>query len=101
MKKSYELILPYFKRGDDLAFHLEKNPTVAKAFAAHAEQLAVASEICRCMAALAQEAPLEVHADTHYIGIEGPDDVLFPLTKEGGAEDPLLYLSEWDDEDEE
>lgn len=80
----YELHLPVFKQGDDLAHHLANEETVADAFEALAGQYDAAAALCRRMAGLAREAPgLEVHADTHHIGVHGPVERLDALVVEG------------------
>ena len=47
------------------------------------------------MAAVASEMPdMEVHADTHFIGVDGDEARLEELVKE-----EVLSVNEWDDED--
>jgi len=92
----YECPLPVFKQGDDLAHHLEREEATADAFEAMAAQYDAAAAVCRRMVGLAREIPdLEVHADTHHIGINGPVERLDPLVEEG-----LLSRHELGDEDE-
>ena len=92
----YDLPLPVFKQGDDLAHHLASERTVADAFEALAQQYDAAAAACRRMAGVAREVPdLHVHADTHHIGVHGPVDRLDALVAE-----ELLQREEFDDDEE-
>lgn len=92
--KIYRLSLPVFKQGDDLGHQIHTQPTLKEAFLAQAECYEEAAEICKRMAGVAAEVPdLEVQADTHFIGIEGPEDRLDALAREG-----ILDVEEFDED---
>jgi hypothetical protein len=97
--QSYELFLPVFKQGDDLAHHLEKNPQEpAKALLGLAEQYEATASICRRVAAVVAETPpgsVSIMADTHLISIDGPSESFAGLVSDG-----ILTVPEQDEEDE-
>lgn len=80
----YDFLLPVFKQGDDLAYHLsETEGAVADAFEALAAQYEGAAAKCRRMAGVAREVPeLKVTADTHNIFVQGPVERLSPLVEQ-------------------
>ncbi len=80
--KAATLWLPVFKQGDDLGHHLKDN-SVEDAFMAMAEQYTAAASMCKKMASIASEHKLEVYADTHFIEVSGPVEVIDNLTKDG------------------
>jgi hypothetical protein len=83
MIKSYELHLPVFKQGDDLAFHLKGKTKPADAFLRLAKQYEGAAEICRRVAGRLKEIPkVTVDAGTHMILIDGPEEALVGLVKD-------------------
>ena len=93
--KHYSLFLPVFKQGDDLAYHLNKNPDDnAKAFIGLAEQYEEAAKQCRRVAGVLAETEAEVGADCHFIGVSGDEQALAGLVA-----DNLLQL-EPDQDDE-
>ncbi len=77
--KRAELHLPYFKQGDDLAHHLSQLSSVEEALEAHANQLEFAASILRKVRAIVAHQGVKIEADTHFIGIEGPDEVIEAL----------------------
>ena len=110
--KTYEVILPYFKQGDDLNCAIEETNSHAEAFLAHAEQLEVASVILRRLASCAKENNLTIEsADTHNILVNCNDDVGSALVSDGmlveledmddeELDDDDFYEDEFDDEDD-
>lgn len=93
--KSYELHLPVWKQGDDLSASIDAaNGNVAEGFKNQAETYEMAASMCRKMASVAVEHKLEVYADTHHIGIDGPEDILEKLVKED-----VLDTFDWPDEE--
>jgi hypothetical protein len=93
--KSYELNLPVFKQGDDLHHCITQNPgDLRAAFEQQACNYNEAARLCRRMAGVAAEVPdLEVYADTHHIGVDGPVGRLESLVNE-----EILTVVEHDDE---
>ena len=78
--ETYELHLPYFRTGDDLAYHMRESPTIPEALARHAEQLESAAAILRRLASVAVDTPsMTILADCHYIGVMGPEKELAGL----------------------
>lgn len=95
----YEFHLPVFKQGDDLSHHLEKSDTPAAALLAMAAQYELAAAMCRQMASIAAEVPIDIDADTHHIGVSGPREQLDRLLE---GDDALLSICPFDeDEDDE
>jgi hypothetical protein len=94
--KSYELHLPVFKPGDDLAQHLQKNPgKPSQAMVGLAEQYEAAASLCRRVAAVAAETPsVVIQGDTHTITVEGPEAALAGLEA-----DAILTATPWDHEE--
>jgi hypothetical protein len=91
--RNYDLSLPVFKQGSDLASHLEDNVDAKSALEGLAAQYEDAAARCRRLAAVAAECPeLRVAGDTHYIGVYGPRERLDPL-----VEDKLLSVSDADE----
>lgn len=94
--KTFELNLPVFKQGDDMAHCLSQARTVKKAFEMQAENYEEAARICRKMAGIAsEERKLKVDADTHIISLFGPTERLLALEKEG-----VVRSYEWDEDDD-
>jgi len=97
-QESYELHLPVYKQGDDLAAHLRDFPhEPAKAFVGLAERYEAAAAACRRVAGVIAEAPLgiAVQADTHMICVEGPRGALAGLVA-----DKVLTKSPFEEEEE-
>ena len=91
--KTYNFSLPYFKQGDDLAHFLEESKGhVPEALLCQAEMLECAADLCR---RLAQVKDLTVNADCHMIQVDGPEETLEALVKEG-----ILQVEDWGDDDE-
>jgi hypothetical protein len=94
--KTYELSLPVFKKGDDMAHQLEKHFSVEAALNGQAGFYEDAAKVCRRLAAVAKEHPLEVQADTHTIVVAGaPEYVLDSLVTED-----VLVVVDYDEPDE-
>lgn len=87
---------PIYKFGDDVAFHLrEEDNDPFKALARYAKQLETGAEMIRRAAALFESAKeIELHADTHFVGAEVPDELGQQLIDANVAEQEPL------DEDE-
>ena len=95
--RRYHFWAPYFKQGDDLSNHLERQDTAERAFREHSEQMELAALLLRKMADVVAAVPeAEVFADGHFIGIVGPADKLDPYTE---GEDAILEVDEPEDED--
>jgi hypothetical protein len=96
MRKSYtgELHLPVFKQGDDLAFCLRQTKTQGDALRRYAEQLRAAATMCEIVADCCDtHREIEIDADTHYIGVTGPWNVIHDMIRRD-------LLSESPDEEE-
>ena len=93
--KSAEVHLPYYKQGDDLAYHLEHSPTVGEALEAHARQLEYAAEILRKVKSMTAGHDVHFDADTHMIQVSGPDEIIEALIDTKYASRPF------DEDDEE
>jgi hypothetical protein len=109
-KNYYDLFLPVFKQGDDLAQHLSESPEdPAKAFLGLAERYQDAAQICKRVASVVKEAPagsIEVQADTHMIKLYGSEEYFGGLVQDKiiGIEGPGDHEdedSESDDDDSE
>lgn len=84
LKMTYEVRLPCFKQGDDLAHALGQHPgDLPGGFEAQAQAYDECARLCRRLAGLASEVSLEVQADTHMIMVSGPHERLQPLMDEG------------------
>ena len=95
MIKNYELHLPYFKQGDDLAHCKEHSKNDAEAFLNHAEIMNETADILKILASKAKEHDLKIDtADTHYISVSVDEEIGDILVK-----DELLYEM-FDDEEE-
>ena len=96
--KYYELWLPYFKQGDDLHSQWKprdgKERTSKEAFLAHASLLEAAASQLKKVAEHTGRGLRIIDADTHYIGVECPEDLGEVLVKEG-----LLSPEPFEDED--
>lgn len=89
--RRYDLHLPVFKQGDDLAAHLREGLDSKAALEALAHRYEVAAERCRGLAAVAGEcAEVSVEGDTHVITVVGPFERLDALADEDG---PLAVSS--------
>jgi hypothetical protein len=78
----YEIRLPVFKQGDDLAYALSENGgDVVRGLLTQAEHYALASTQLIKLASHPRVAELTITADTHSIDVEGPQDLLDELIK--------------------
>jgi hypothetical protein len=96
----YELFLPVYKRGDDLAENMELSKTPQEAFLLMAEQYDEAAKICREVASLLVETSEEIHVEaaSHTICLIASEKAVESLL----AEDKVrLYTESSEDEDEE
>ena len=73
--KNYTIWLPYYKQGDDLA-HCLKDNGPQQALREHAEVLMCAAKQLTDIADLVGDTEIELDADTHHIGISGPQELL-------------------------
>jgi hypothetical protein len=92
--KNYELHLLYFKQGYDLQrFMDECENNVPAALRAHAAMLKETAGVLDRLAAIADKHPsMEIHADTHYIGVTCAADLGDKLVAEQILdEDPFDY----------
>jgi len=87
--KSATIRLNYFKKGDDLSYHLKKTGNPVKAFLAHAGQIREVADHLKKVAKVLSKVPkdkINVYADTHHIGIEPPSKVIDLINKQNLAE---------------
>jgi hypothetical protein len=102
-----EIHLPYFKQGDDLGWCLEKTDNnVLDALDMHMKMLESTIMQLKEIKNIIRESGkdgFELEADTHYIGLSGPTDVLEKLVKAEVVELDMFDDDEedWDDEDDE
>jgi len=112
-----EIHLPYFKQGDDLGWCLEKTDNnILDALDMHMKMLEGTIMQLKEIKNIIKESGkdgFELEADTHYIGLSGPTDVLEKLVKaevveldmfeeeEDWDEDDDNEDEDWDDEDDE
>ncbi len=101
--KSYELHLPVFKQGDDLSHSIQETKSLQEAFEKQAECYKLASDICLKISETIKnhEENINVVADTHYIGISGPTDILEKLVEDGTLDEEENDEDDDDDFDEE
>lgn len=92
MGKTYELFVHY-KQGDDLNHFLAETKTVSEGLKMWSEGMKANSELLAKLAELLEGKDVECHADTHYIGFQGDDEVLGKA-----VEMELLQLVEFCDE---
>lgn len=101
----YNLFLPVYKQGDDLASCLDDNKgDPVKGFLDLAEQYDSAAQICREVAdVLALSKTTHVQADTHFIGLELDPTIAEPLVEKGllREEEEEYDEEELDDEESE
>jgi hypothetical protein len=97
MSKHYELRLPVFKQGDDLAHCIDTTKTLADALVAQAANYEIAAAMCRRLASVAAEDGVSsIFADTHVIYVEGVEERLRSLV----LENVLTVDEDAEDEDE-
>jgi hypothetical protein len=92
------LELPFFKQGDDLSMLLHQGMTNAQALVTYAEQMDEAGRLLRRLSASIECQPLTITADAHIICVEGPEDVLAPLLKDGTLQ-PYPFEEAWTEEE--
>jgi hypothetical protein len=86
MKKSYDFLLPVFKRGDDLLHYLDMNQgNISAGFKGLAEQYIQAAEMCSVISkVLESSTDVEVFADNHWISIQTENkELIKPLLDQG------------------
>jgi hypothetical protein len=91
----YEIQLPVFKQGDDLAYALDKcGGDVIRGLLNQARSYYKAGAMLAALAAHPRVAELTITGDTHSVDVEGPQDLLDELVQreliikcgdEGGA----------------
>lgn len=95
--KTYEVNLPYFKKGDDLSSCMQQTEDDAEALRLHAEMLEESRNIMRRLASLAKDGFIQIDtADTHIIVIRCAEEIGRVLVDEGA-----VIPFEWGDEEEE
>jgi hypothetical protein len=92
------LALPFFKQGDDLGMLLHQGMTNTQALVTYAEHLDEASRLLRRLSAGMGSQPIAIVADAHVICVEGPEEVLMPLVKDGTLQ-LYPYEEEWAEEE--
>lgn len=98
--KTYNLFLPVYKQGDDLANHLNANNNhPVKSFLDLAEQYKSAAKICELVAGALSKSidvsDIEIGACTHSIYLATDENVVSSLVKDG-----ILVEEEFQDDDE-
>jgi hypothetical protein len=102
--KTAEIYLGYFKRGDDLGYHLQHADNLLEALERHAEQM---QDVAGHLRAIRKElgdwrnlSAVDIEADTHVIQISGPDELIDHLVaKELAQVDPDNELEDCSDDD--
>jgi hypothetical protein len=92
------LELPFFKKGDDLGMLLHQGLTNTQALVAYAENLDEAGRLLRRLSAGIESHAIAIAADAHVICVEGPEEVLMPLVKDGTLQ-LYPYEEEWAQEE--
>lgn len=67
--ETVEIILPYFKQGDDLAGFLENYNNIPEALTAHANALEIAAQQLKDIRDTIKDNEVEIDAQTHHISI--------------------------------
>ena len=102
MSKSFELNLPVYKRGDDLANCIDQaKGNLQLAFEIQSEAYTEAARLCTRMAGAAAEMPeMRIDADTHMINVsyEGVDGSNAQKRLESLVSENVL--SAWDDHED-
>lgn len=95
--KSYEVMIPVFKKGDDLRHCMKHTNTDYEAFKLQASYYEMAAAVCKRMASFIYENPgVRIDsADTHMIMVEGTAEQCAPLLS-----DEVLYDFNLDSEEE-
>lgn len=96
-KKSYEVMIPVYKKGDDLQHCIEKTNTHYEAFKLQASYYEGAADVCKRMASFLYENPgvrIEA-ADTHMVTISGTPEQCAPLL----ADEVIYHFHNDEDED--
>lgn len=79
----YQIVLPYWKQGDDLAYFLNQNEgDPIKALQEHAEMLRQSADKLDRIADLVSEhdrGEVEIEADTHVITVDGSVELMDKL----------------------
>ena len=101
MKNLYELDLPYFKQGDDLATAKKNSSNDVEAFRLHAEMLRESAARLDQMAVLAADGLAGIEeAGTHMIVVYADETVGDRLVAEGVLSRPM-WLEDDEDKEEE
>lgn len=96
--KSYNIHLPYFKQGDDLAHYLDEYKNNIEALRAHSLALAYGARQLNEIADILSEFPsadVVFSTGAHMISIEAPNKVINKLLKK-----ELIKEEDWDEEEE-
>ena len=98
-RSTAEIHLGYFKQGDDLSYHIEKNPKhPTEALKSFADQLAaVADHLDAIRVAISSVPDVELYGNTHYCSITGPCNIIEDLIEKGLADKP--YEKEEEEEE--
>lgn len=89
---TYELRLPVYKQGDDLAFQLKERKTNKQALQHQAALYRTATLMLEAVAAFPGVNKLKFNADCHVIWVTGPKKILERLAADG-------YLERIEEED--
>ena len=82
--KTFELRLPYFKKGHDMAGCVSYHDTLAEAAKGHASLMSHCEEILLELADALEGRDASISADTHYISVSTSDEELIAILE--GAE---------------
>ena len=77
----YEVELPVYKRGDDLAYQLRHNASISAALRAQIDNYRRAAEILEKIASDPDVERLGLYADCHLIQLSGPKAALTRLAR--------------------
>ncbi len=95
--RSVEMNSTYFKSGDDLAWHLDRQKNPVKALYAWADQLDAGAKAIREIVKHIEGSTVEIQADTHWVVFNDVDD---RIADNLIAKD-LVREFDWDEEEDE
>jgi hypothetical protein len=78
----YQIVLPYYKQGDDLGYAIKHEGEIGKGLLMHAEMLKDGAQQLEDIFAIVSKYGFDkicVDADTHFISVNGPQDMLDEL----------------------
>lgn len=81
-KRKYELQLPYYKQGDDLAYYISVSKTPAEALVKYVDRLDSAALMLERLADVALDNDIELHGGSHFIQVVCEQELGDRLMKE-------------------